>query len=87
MLNGLNKDFSQEVRLSSAGDDRLRWSFGGNYVYYSVVGEVVGDVALGGPLSLPGSRRQTRTTSGFGSLYYDVLTNLEVGLEGRYQSD
>lgn len=87
MLNGKNSDFSQEVRLSSAGDDRLRWSLGGNYVYYSIVGEVVGDVALGGPLVLPGARRQTRTTSGFGSIYYDVMTNLELGIEGRYQSD
>jgi len=87
MLNGVNKDFSQELRLSSASGDRFRWSAGGNYVYYSVVGEVVGDVALGGPLSLPGARRQTRTWSGFASAYYDVLSNLEVGLEGRYQSD
>jgi len=87
MLNGQNKDFSQEVRLSSANSDRLRWSLGGNYVYYSVVGEVVGDVALGGPLVLPGARRQTRTSSGFASIYYDVMQNLEVGLEGRYQSD
>jgi len=87
ILEGDASDFSQEVRISSSSDDRLRWSIGGNYLYFSDVGSVIGDVSLGAPLNLPGARRQTNTWSGFGSIYYDVMDNLELGLEGRYQSD
>ena len=87
ILEGDASDFSQEVRLSSGSDERLRWSIGGNYLYFSDVGSVIGDVSLGAPLNLPGARRQTNTWSGFASLYYDVMDNLELGLEGRYQSD
>lgn len=86
-LEGEASDFSQEVRISSAGDDRLRWSIGGNYLYFSDVGAVIGDVSLGAPLVLPGARRQTNTYSAFASVYYDVTDDFEVGLEGRYQTD
>jgi iron complex outermembrane receptor protein len=86
-LEGKANDFSQEVRISSASDQRLRWSIGGNYLYFSTVGSVRGDVSLGAPLNLPGARRQTNTWSGFGSIYYDIQDNLELGLEARYQSD
>lgn len=87
ILEGDASDFSQEFRVSSNSEDRLRWSFGGNYLYFSDVGSVIGDVSLGAPLNLPGARRQTDTYSGFGSIYYDVADNLELGIEGRYQSD
>lgn len=87
LLEGDAKDFSQEVRISSSSEDRLRWSVGGNYLYFSTVGSVIGDVSLGAPLNLPGARRQTKTWSGFASIYYDVMDNLELGLEGRYQND
>jgi iron complex outermembrane recepter protein len=87
LLEGQSHDFSQEVRLSSDSNDRLRWSFGGNYVNAVGVAGLLGDVPLGAPLILPGSRRQSKTPSAFGSIYYDVLSNLELGLEGRYQKD
>lgn len=86
-LEGDAEDFSQEFRISSAGDERLRWSIGGNYVYFSDVGAVIGDVSLGAPLVLPGARRQTNTYSAFASVYYDITDQFELGLEGRYQSD
>jgi iron complex outermembrane receptor protein len=86
-LEGKANDFSQEVRISSGSDQRLRWSVGGNYLYFSDVGSVRGDVSLGAPLDLPGARRQTKTWSAFASVYYDVTDQLELGVEGRYQSD
>ena len=86
-LNRFFKDFSQEVRLSSDTDSRLRWTLGGNYVAFSSAGEVIGDVPLGAPLLLPSSRRQTRTYAGFAGVYYDVLENLELSAEARYQKD
>ena len=86
-LEGDAEDFSQEIRVSSGSDQRLRWSIGGNYLYFSDVGSVIGDVSLGAPLVLPGARRQTNTWSAFASVYYDVTDDFEIGLEGRYQSD
>lgn len=87
LLEGDSSDFSQEVRISSSSDQRLRWSIGGNYLYFTDVGAVTGDVSLRAPFIGAGARRQTKTWSGFGSIYYDVMDNLELGLEGRYQND
>jgi iron complex outermembrane receptor protein len=81
------RDFSQEVRVSSDKSSRLRWTLGGNYIKFSTLGDVLGDVPLGAPLVLPGALGEARTWAGFGGVYYDVLSNLEAGFEARYQSD
>lgn len=81
------QDFSQEVRLSSDTDDRLRWTVGANYVAFEGASGLLGDVPLGAPLLLPSSQRKTKTWSGFAGVFYDVVDNLELGLEGRYQSE
>ena len=95
-LESESEDFSQEFRLSNAGDERLRWSVGANYVRFEVVGGLIGDVPLPfaslgwsptTPVQLPGNLRETTTTSLFGSVYYDLRPNLELGLEARYQRD
>lgn len=89
-LQGESKDFSQEIRLSNAGDERLRWSVGANYVLFEQVGGLIGDVPIAppnAPLALPGGYREATTTSIFGSIYYDLLDNLELGVEGRWQKD
>jgi len=65
----------------------LRWSVGANYVKFETVGGLVGDVPLGAPLLLPGNSRTATTTAVFGSVYYDLLSNLELGIEGRSQKD
>lgn len=96
LLEGESEDFSQEVRLSNAGDGRLAWSVGINYVKFESVGGLVGDVPLPfaslgwsptSPVQLPGGLRESNTTSIFGSIYYDVTDKIEVGLEARYQED
>lgn len=87
LLEGKSSDFSQELRLSNAGTDRLRWSVGANYVKFENVGGLVGDVPLGAPLPLPGGFRTAKTSGVYGSVYYDLLSNLELGIEGRYQKD
>ncbi len=95
-LEGEEDDFSQELRLSNAGDERLRWSAGVNYVSFETVGGLNGDVPLPfaslgwsptTPVQLPGGKRETTTTSVFGSIYYDLRPNLELGIEARYQKD
>lgn len=80
------EDMSQDIRLSSNPESRLRWSVGANYVYFSGYGQVTGDVSLG-LLSLPGDRRESDTWGVFGSVYYDLSEKWELGLEGRYQND
>ncbi len=87
LLEGKSTDFSQELRLSNAGTERLRWSVGANYVKFENVGGLVGDVPLGAPLLLPGGFRKATTTAVFGSVYYDLWPNLELGIEGRSQKD
>ncbi len=87
MLEGESEDFSQELRLSNAGTGRLKWSVGANYVKFENVGGLVGDVPLGAPLPLPGGFREATTTGVFGSFYFDLRPNLELGIEGRSQKD
>ncbi len=87
LLEGKSTDFSQELRLSNAGTDRLRWSVGANYVKFTNVGGLVGDVPLGAPLRLPGGFRTATTTGVYGSIYYNLRPNLELGIEGRSQKD
>ena len=96
LLQGESEDFSQELRLSNAGDGRLAWSVGANYVKFEQVGGLIGDVPLPfgslgwsptTPVQLPGGLREAKTTSVFGSVYYDVTEKLEIGVEARYQED
>jgi iron complex outermembrane receptor protein len=96
LLQGESEDFSQEFRLSNAGDGRLAWSVGANYVKFESVGGLIGDVPLPfaslgwsptSPVNLPGGLRESTTTSVFGSVYYDVTDKIELGFEARYQED
>ena len=73
--------------MSSDKASRLRWTVGGNFVKFSSLGDVLGDVPLGAPLVLPGALGEAHTWAGFGSVYYDLISNLELGVEARYQSD
>lgn len=81
------KNESQELRLSSRQDTRLRWTVGGNYVKLAQAGDVIGDVPLGAPLVLPGALGEAKTTAAFGGVYFDILPNLELGAEARQQKD
>lgn len=86
-LQSESEDFSQELRVSNSGDERLRWSAGVNYVLFEQVGGLIGDVPIGAPLSLPGGHREATTSSVFASIYYDLMPNVELGVEARYQKD
>ena len=82
-------DYSIEARISSSDTQRLRWLVGVNYLHsYNVNGNAFfspyGYVQF--PDSLP-LRNEPDTVGGFGSLAYDILQNLTLSLEGRYQWD
>ena len=84
-----------EARFSSPGEQRLRWSLGVNHFSAEELGSSAGIAsasAIGGvasynpPAILTGQYRNVNT-GGFGTLSYDILQNLTLDLEGRYQSD
>ncbi len=85
---------SQEVRLASPQDQRLRGLVGGyylwqnyltagNFIYGSALGAALqGNVIIGTPAA-----KTIRNTAVFGAVSYDLLDNLTASFEGRYQKD
>ena len=87
------RDFSQELRISSNPDDQLTWLAGVNYFDQSNNGasrvfwsQNVPDPFLQFSDNVPG-RTGVVTRGVFGSLGYDILDNLNLSLEARYQED
>lgn len=87
------EDYSQELRLSSAQDQRLRWMVGA-YGYKEKVSRkdfarsfAVGSGAPRRLASANRSRESTETLSGFGSLAFDITDALTVTGEVRYTRD
>lgn len=81
-------DMSQEVRVTSAADQPLRWMVGGNYTDQ--------DAANTSGFRLPpgtfrstavGATNKVKTTGIFGSVAYDVLDQLTLNIEARRQWD
>jgi len=81
-------DFSQEVRLSSAQDQRFRWLVGVNYIQANQYEGVIYGQTPFGPLfaGLPG-RHHPKTPAVFGAAYFDLLPGLTLNAELRYQRD
>ena len=81
------QDFSQEIRLSSRQDARLRWLVGASFI------TMEGTRTSG--FKWPGIIRSTgigntfdiQTTGLFGSIDYDFTDQLTLSVEGRQQSD
>lgn len=87
-LQGRDDDTSQEFRLVSDQDQRFRWLLGASYVW-KVVQQSVGGMTpfAGATLINNGEPNKTATTGGFFGLSYDILPQLSLDLEGRYQID
>jgi iron complex outermembrane receptor protein len=88
MMQNVNEDYNQEFRLSSPQDGRLRGTVGVNYLRQ----KTPGGTNFGQSKTVPqyqGSltRQDTKTPAIFGGIYYDLLDNLHLGAEARYQSD
>ncbi len=79
------RSLSQELRLTSDQDQRFRWLAGFNYAWSRV------DSSLGGGSGFDyfvGDSPQSSNTYGmFASGSYDILRNLTLTAEGRYQID
>lgn len=88
-------DYSQEIRLVSPTDKRLRYLVGGNYVKVKQSSSgIIGQFgAPGAPFTVFsfGPRQvgftQAKTPAVFGGLYFDIAPELTITAEGRYQWD
>ena len=95
------EDYSGELRLSYDGDSRLRAMIGANY-YQQKTNATFGNgveatfgfripvtapLSRPNPLQNPSAADKIETTGIFGSIDYDLLEQLTVTLEGRYQVD
>ncbi len=83
------EDFSQEVRLASPQDWRVRFLLGANYFKARSIG---GDTYGVNPTSGIGFGSTVRvakptTPAVFGALYFDITPELTLSAEGRYQWD
>lgn len=88
-----SQNFSQELRLSSLGDKRLRWTAGASYIK----GESDQQFLVDFLLAAPGSKEvnfdtlvqydKSKSYGVFGGVYYDIFDPLTLSLEARYQWD
>lgn len=85
-------DWSQELRLVSGSDQRFRWVIGGNYLKLeqSTSGIIGFYPPFGGILNFGNAQvgyTRAETPSVFGGVYFDVLSDLTLTVEARYQED
>jgi outer membrane receptor for ferrienterochelin and colicin len=85
-----NEVLTQELRLSSSGDTRLKWVVGSFYDRETLDRLQIIDLFLNGvPLGvqrLPVLNR-TKSWSGFGDVSYGVTSRLDLGVGSRYFHD
>jgi len=81
------EDFSQEIRVSSPADNRLRWTLGASY--FDMEGtRTSGFKVFGAIRSFSfGNFFDIQTTAIFGSIDFDITDRLTLSVEGRQQSD
>jgi iron complex outermembrane receptor protein len=91
---GFNEKFtdqSNEIRISSAQDQSLRWTAGANSITVDQLTEITAAFVSGGQTfafaPTYDSVQKTTTFGFFAGGYYDILEGLTLSLEGRYQLD
>jgi iron complex outermembrane recepter protein len=80
-------DWSFEFRVTSPQENRLRGTFGANYVRSDNPGGSNFGFQAAGRLTQASTKTSTRTPAVFGGLYYDVTDAFTVSAEARYQWD
>ena len=85
---GRLKDWSQELRVSSPTEQRLRWTLGANYIeLFTPGGTVYGHTPAGPLFTAAITQQEVKTPSVFGGLYFDLTDTITLSAEGRYQED
>jgi iron complex outermembrane receptor protein len=86
-----NKTFFQELRLTSASDQKLRWAIGVSYT--EIENLTQGASKTGTGFSTNGVNLGTKgffepeTSAIFGSIGWDITDKVTLSVEGRYQED
>lgn len=81
------EDFSQEFRLTSPQDQRLRWLLGISHFDFEGI-RTSGFRVLGLVLSFSfGNTFDIQTTGIFGAIEYDITDQLTLSVEARHQED
>jgi iron complex outermembrane receptor protein len=84
----LQRDWSQEFRLTSPQERDLRWTIGLNWFDGNTPGGTVYGMSAIGPLFAAAITEQNvETPAAFGGLYWDATDKLTLSIEGRYQKD
>ncbi len=82
------RDWSQELRVTSPQDRRLRWTLGGSYLdSYSPGGSVYGLSVFGSLFAAGITKAETRTPAVFGGIQYDINPKFTLSMDARYQRD
>ena len=91
MLVGQGRTYNwfEELRVSTPDDWRLRATAGASYFYNDVPRSsgLPGITAFGVTANGSVGENHTSTPAVFGGLYFDILENLTLSAEGRYQWD
>ena len=88
LAQGQQRDWSQELRVTSPQDRRLRWTAGFNYTdAFSPGGTVYGQLVIGPFFVASSVERSSETPAVFGAAYYDITAKLTLSVEARYQRD
>ena len=92
-IDAFTKTFAQEIRLSSSGEDRVRWMVGGNYQYDRVsdvqYAQNQGSNSGVGPIRFiafenDANGQHIRTAAAFGSLDWRITDTLTAQTSARY---
>jgi iron complex outermembrane recepter protein len=85
---GRLKDWSQELRVTSPTEQRLRWTLGANYIELATPGGTVYGLTPSGPLFTAAiTQQEVKTPSVFGGAYFDLTDTITLSAEARYQED
>ena len=88
LFQGKGWDGSQELRVTSPQDWKLRFTGGANYLNYISPGNDNYGIQPSGPgVSGTLTRTVNSTPAVFAGLYYDVIPDVTIGAEARYQWD
>ncbi len=82
-----NNGEDAELRFQSLRPGRFRWLIAANYVFANAQSASSALLPTGVSNQLNGNPTRTNTYGVFGSLAYDILHNLNISFEGRYQID
>ncbi len=82
-----NYDISQELRVTTPAERRLRGVAGASYYYFNNPGSGLNGLNIRGVTQNNYLRNTVKTPAVFAGVYYDLTDQFTISAEGRYQWD